>query len=255
MLQTLKVFYNEHIILWEFFVVLTFGIAIIQMLLKLLKLNNKLQLSTQRVDYLESCNKTVSGLYDNVRSFKHDFNNIVQILGGYICMNDVDGLKKYYKNLTKDYEKVKNYNLINLNEINNPAIYSLLSQKYNYANEHEIKMNISLFADLKNLNVNMYEYGRILGILLDNAFEAAESCEQKIVNVKFFEDNITKNINCSIENTYLEKNVNIDKIFEKNYSTKSIKGNRGLGLWEVGEIIKRNEDISLETKKDNYIIH
>ena len=54
-----------------------------------------------------------------------------------------------------------------------------------------------------------------------------------------------------IENTYSNKDVNIDIIFEKGYTTK--KGNTGLGLWKVREILKRNENLNLyTTKNDKY---
>ena len=54
-----------------------------------------------------------------------------------------------------------------------------------------------------------------------------------------------------IENTYSNKNVDTEKIFEKKYSTK--KGNSGLGLWEVRKILSRNTNLNLfTTKNDNY---
>ena len=52
-----------------------------------------------------------------------------------------------------------------------------------------------------------------------------------------------------IENTYTNKDVNTDKIFEKGYSTK--KGNTGLGLWEVRQILKKNNNLNLFTTKND----
>ncbi len=39
-------------------------------------------------------NKTLTILHDNIRSFKHDFANIITGIGGYIHTNDMEGLKK-----------------------------------------------------------------------------------------------------------------------------------------------------------------
>ena len=51
-----------------------------------------------------------------------------------------------------------------------------------------------------------------------------------------------------IENTYENKEIDTDKIFEKNYSTK--KGNTGLGLWKIRDILKKDTSLDLFTSKD-----
>jgi len=52
-----------------------------------------------------------------------------------------------------------------------------------------------------------------------------------------------------IENTYAEKDVDTEKIFEKGYSSKP--KNTGLGLWEVRQILKKNHNLNLFTSKDD----
>ena len=49
---------------------------------------------------------------------------------------------------------------------------SLLTKKYNEAEEKDIKVNITFLLDLSTLHMKIYEFARILGILLDNAIEA-----------------------------------------------------------------------------------
>ena len=51
-----------------------------------------------------------------------------------------------------------------------------------------------------------------------------------------------------VENTYKEKDIDTEKIFEKGYSTK--EGNTGLGLWEVRQILLKNTNLNLFTSKD-----
>lgn len=80
----------------------------------------KLSLTTQKLESAESYNKTLHILHDSVRSFKHDFDNIVTTIGGYIKTNDMDGLKKYYVQLEEDCQKVNNLYLLNPEIINNP---------------------------------------------------------------------------------------------------------------------------------------
>ena len=59
----------------------------------------KLQTATTQLESAEEYNKTLKILHDNVRGFKHDFDNIVTTIGGYINTNDMEGLKKYYVQL------------------------------------------------------------------------------------------------------------------------------------------------------------
>ena len=230
------------------FILSIFNLALI---IKNLKLNNQLKVSNEKLCSLENSNQIVSILNDNIRGFKHDFNNIVQTLGGYICLNDVEGLRKYYKSLTTDFYSIKNMNLINLKDINNSALFSLISNKICMANEHSVEMNVVSFADLKKIDVNMFEYCRILGIIIDNAIEAAENCNKKLVNIKFYEDDSGCFIHCLVENTYIDKKINLKTIYKKNYSTKSNTGNRGLGLWNVRMILNVNQNIKLITQKDD----
>ena len=88
---------------------------------------------------------------------------------------------------------------------------------------------------------------RVLGILLNNAIEASKECDDKIINVIFRKNGNRNEI--VIENTYKNKYIDIDRIFEKNYSTK--KGNSGIGLWEVKKILKKHKNLNLYTSKNN----
>lgn len=80
----------------------------------------KLTITTQKLESAEEYNKTLHILHDSVRGFKHDFDNIVTTIGGYVKTNDIDGLKKYYIQLEEDCQKVNNLYLLNPEVINNP---------------------------------------------------------------------------------------------------------------------------------------
>ena len=211
----------------------------------------KLVTTTQKLESAEEYNKTLHILHDSVRGFKHDFDNIVTTIGGYVKTNDMDGLKKYYSQLEEDCQKVNNLYILDPDIINNPGIYNLLAAKYNEAIEKNIKVNITFLLDLNNLHMKIYEFTRMLGILLDNAIEAASECDKKVLNISFRND-AKNNVNIiQIENTYLDKDVDIDHIFNKGITGK--ENHTGLGLWEVREILKKNNNINLHTTKtDEY---
>ena len=201
------------------------------------------------LDEAKLYNKTLSTLYDNVRCFKHDFSNIVQAIGGYIQSENTNGLKKYYFQLLKDCQNLNNMSSLNPDIINNPAIYNLLSSKYYKADSNGINFNINIFMDLNTLNIEIYEFTRILGILVDNAIEAASECEEKIINLFFRLDTSANRQLLIIENTYKDKSIDIEKIYEKSFSSKP--NNTGLGLWEVRKILKRSKNLNLYTTKSD----
>ena len=208
----------------------------------------KLSITTQKLQNAEEYNKTLTILHDNVRGFKHDFDNIVTTIGGYVKTNDMEGLKKYYVQLEDDCQKVNNLYVLNPKLINNPGVYSLLTTKYHEAEEKGIKVNMSLLLDLRKLNMKIYEFTRILGILLDNAMDASSECNEKIMNIIFRDDAKNHRQLIIIENTYKDKNVDTEKIFNKGFSGK--ENHTGLGLWEVRKILSKSKNLSLYTTKN-----
>ena len=249
-LQSITLFYYVEylpnlITFLSFFSLLTyFGISIYS-LTKIFKLI----LTTRKLESAESYNNTLRILHDNVRGFKHDFDNIVTTIGGYIKTNDMEGLKVYYDQLEDDCQRVNNLYLLNPEVVNNDGIYNLLTKKYYEAESKDIKVNITFLLDLSTLNMKIYEFARILGILLDNAIEAASECDNKVLNLTFRNDFKNSVQLIIIENTYKNKNLDMDKIFEKGVSGK--EDHTGLGLWEVKKLVKKNNNINLIPKAEN----
>ena len=188
-------------------------------------------------------------MHDNVRGFKHDFDNILTTIGGYIRTNDMEGLEKYYLQLEDDCQRVNNLYILNPDVVNNDGIYNLLTKKYYDADSKDIKVNITFLLDLNTLNMKIYEFARILGILLDNAIEASAECEEKIINLTFRNDTKNSRQLVIVENTYKNKDIDTDKIFEKGFSGK--ENHTGLGLWEVRKLVKKNNNLNLYTSKND----
>ena len=216
--------------------------------LSLAKISN-LVTTTQKLESAEEYNRTLHILHDNVRGFKHDFDNIVTTIGGYIKTEDMEGLRKYYIELEDDCQKVNNLYILNPGIVNNDGIYNLLTKKYNEADSKNIKVNIAFLLDLGNLHMKIYEFARILGILLDNAIEASSECEEKIINLSLRNDSKNSRELIVVENTYNNTDVDTEKIFEKGISGK--ENHTGLGLWEVRKIIKKNNNVNLHTSKND----
>ena len=207
----------------------------------------KLFLARKELESEKSYNKTLRILHDSVRGFKHDFDNTVTTIGGYVRTNDMEGLKKYYLQLEDDCQKVNTLYILNPEIINNDGIYNLLTTKYHEAEEKDIKVTITVLLDLGNLKMKIYDFARILGILLDNAIEASSESNEKIINITFRNDSKNSRQLITIENSYKDKNVDTEKIFEKGASGK--ENHTGLGLWEVRKILKKTNNANLFTSK------
>lgn len=207
---------------------------------------DKLDTTTRDLEEAQLYNKTLTILHDSIRGFKHDFHNIVQSIGGYADRGDLEGLRVYYRQLLQDCGRTNNLTALNPEVINNPAIYNVLATKYHKADEIGVQINLGIFINLNEIEKHMkiYEFTRILGILLDNAIEAAAECENKIIHVSFRKEQNRRRLLVIIDNTYKNKDINVDKIYEKDFSTKSKETNSGLGLWEVRQILKKNNNLN-----------
>lgn len=205
---------------------------------KLKNVNNDLEIQILN-------NKILSNLYDKSRTLKHDFANIIQAIGGYIWAKDLPGLKGYYSEILGEFKSINSLDRLSPSLIQNPSIYTIIANKYLLSEDNNIKFNINISSDLNNLKTNPLELVRILGILLDNSIEACLECPEnsRIINLSIYELNNAKSI--SIENSYKNKTLNIDKIYEKNFSTKD--RNTGIGLWEVQNYINKDKHLKLNT--------
>ncbi len=249
LIQSFSFFYytNDFPIILSFITFISILGYLLFSIYSLTKIIN-LSLTTKKLETSEEYNNTLRILHDNVRGFKHDFDNIVTTIGGYIRTNDMEGLKQYYLQLEDDCQRVNNLYILNPEVVNNDGIYNLIMKKYHEAEEKNIKVNISFLLDLSTLNMKIYEFARILGILLDNAIEASSECEEKVINLTFRNDSKNSRQLIIVENTYNNKDVDTQKIFEKGVSGK--ENHTGLGLWEVNKLLNKNKNITLFTTKN-----
>lgn len=203
---------------------------------------------------LESANHTIHSLtilHDTVRSFKHDFDNMVNSIGGYVVNEDINGLKKYYNQLLEECNKTNNLYALSPSVINHPAIYYILATKYYEADKEDVQIHLNVFLDLNEIEERMkiYDFTRILGILLDNSIDAAKECDKKLINVTFRKEISNDMISVIIQNTYKNKDINTESIYQKGVSTK--ENHTGLGLWKVRQILMHNNNLNLYTSKDD----
>lgn len=193
-------------------------------------------------------NQTLKKVNEGARAFKHDMGNIVQAILGYIAINDAEGAKKYCQNLVIGFNDINILSILSPQVINDPAIYGVVVNKILIARDKNMTLSLDVNLDVANINFPKFELSRMLGILIDNAIEAGEQTEAKklIVNMRHnFERN--KDI-IVISNSIKDTNIDVHKIFNKNYSTKSKPS--GFGLYEVNKFLKHNPQAYITSSID-----
>lgn len=185
-------------------------------------------------------NKALSTINENIRGFKHDMGNMVQAINGYLSVGNIDGVKAYCQNLLQGFNDVNLLSILSPKIINEPAIYGVVVGKMLYAREKKLNLSLDIGLDVSSINFPSFELSRIIGILLDNAIEAALETEEKKIKLEMVYDE-SKNADVIIIGNSVSDpdKVDVIKMFEKDYSTK--ENPSGFGLFEVLKFLKKNQ--------------
>lgn len=214
--------------------------------------SQELEAKKQEVAFQKLYNSTLSDLNDTLRGFKHDFNNIVQVMSGYLELENYEGLKQFFSQLQTEARTVNNIAPLNSYVKDNPAIYGLLLAKLSYAEILDIRFEIDVSAQISIGTVKIYDFCKVLGILIDNALEAASESSKKYAQLTINQVTSKNILEIHIRNTYGNP-VEIHNIFTNGFTTK--QNHSGFGLWEVQKIMSKYKNFYLFTnmKEDLFI--
>ena len=185
-------------------------------------------------------------MYNGLRSFKHDYVNILLSMSGYIENCDMEELKKYFENEifpTKNLIDQGDYKLNQLSNIGVLEIKSLLSAKMIYAHESGIDVTIDIPEKVDSFLIDTVDLARILGIFLDNAIEATLETKQPQIGLNIIQN--MAGVSIIISNHYQDNGVTLQSLKQKGFSTKI--GHQGIGLSNAQKIISSYDNVLLET--------
>jgi len=192
-------------------------------------------------------NKTLEDLVDGLRTFKHDYNNTLQTMYGYILTDNMSELKNFFNQILTESREITALDKLKPELFKNPSLFGLVTAKFEYARKSEVTMNLEVYGSLDNLEIKTYDFTRMFGIFLDNAIEASAGSEKKVVNLYVAERN--GKVTIEISNSFSDTGLKVDDMSKKGVSSKG--DNRGLGLYKVKEILKKYPRIKLETNSSN----
>jgi len=215
----------------------------------------------KRSYYLSSLNKemeqlvqyahTVNDYYEEIRCYKHDMHNIIQSLRVLVDEERWVELSSYIKEDIyipwTNSARINDRLMAQLQLISSVPLKGLMLSKFSSQTTQGVFVNIEVINYIKPSRCNEADLCRMMGILIDNAIEAALLSDDKKVGIVFDRD---------IQNSLVVKVINsfsgvteVHKLFDMGYSTKG--ESRGIGLRSIQRMIEKKADIVLNTSIDS----
>lgn len=199
----------------------------------------------------EQYNNILKSLTEEIRQRQHDFRNHLNIINGLAQVSDEkevkDKIKAYIGKLSNsmmDIEKII--------YIDNTIVRAIIYSKYQEAKKRNVGFCYCITSSLENIPLEDFQMSEILTNLIDNAFEAVACQEDQLIEVEIYEEEGNSII--EVRNSGITvKDENIEKIFERGFSTKGGKG-RGYGLYNVRRIVEGTGGSAKIYIEDNYTV-
>ena len=201
---------------------------------------------------MERYSRHIEELYKEVRSFRHDYTNLLTSLRLGIEEEDMEQIKEVYDSVLKDSsEKLQDnkYDLGRLVNIRDKALKSLLAGKFLKARDKKIVFNVEVPEEIQVEGMSLLDFLTIVSILCDNAIEASAEASQPHVSIAFLKNGAQETF--IIENSIKEEGIDISEIFSFGVSSKGEE--RGVGLYTVMKIVESHPNTSLNTTCQNQI--
>ena len=201
---------------------------------------------------MERYSRHIEELYKEVRSFRHDYTNLLTSLRLGIEEEDMEQIKEVYDSVLKDSsEKLQDnkYDLGRLVNVRDRALKSLLAGKFLKARDKNIVFNVEVPEEIQVEGMSLLDFLTIVSILCDNAIEASAEANQPHVSIAFLKNGEQETF--IVENSIKEEGIDISEIFSFGASSKGEE--RGVGLYTVMKIVESHPNTSLNTTCQNQV--
>lgn len=190
----------------------------------------------RRNETLEQQQAMNASLLSNLRFFRHNTVNMLYGFEGAILSGDTGTIKSYYREMTEKCALVNNENIVALERIANPAVSALLLRAVERARQESLPIQLYVQNGLRiGKGLSDSDLCEVMGVLLDNAIEAAVQATVKLVTVEM--RNIDNAMELIVKNTYAGTVTEAQLL---NGATSTKPGHSGHGLQSVRDILARN---------------
>ena len=224
-----------------------------------IKSNEASMRAKQKLEQYESLREYTTNLehvYQNLRSFKHDYINIMASISSFLEEKQYDALTEYFSTYILPLKSTLSQNTDSLNRLMNVHVLelkSLLSVKLMSAMEKGIQITVDIPDPIDVINLNPIDLTRVLGIYLDNAIEAASETDHP--TIAFHMAPVEHCIAILISNSFLDKGISIGEMAKLNVTSKG--EGHGIGLHNANSILNQYSTVFHETytEDDTFFQH
>lgn len=240
----------------ELSLIVLFGLFIVFSLVRYGMQRQEKKMQKELMHNLNNYTAEIEDMYEELSMFRHDYLNILFSLRMAIEEKDINKVEEIFNDSILPTEKIVNdqgYEVARINQIRISEVKSLLHMKLSSARIEGLSVSVDIPDKIYSLYIDTVTYIRIISVLLDNAIENAVISEDKKMSIAIFEQEGIHTF--IISNSTREQEVDVRKIFQKNYSTKEKNSKEhGWGLYYLKSIIMKSSSVVLETKSSDFIL-
>ena len=186
----------------------------------------------------------------------HENKNQLLLIRGMVKKSN-NKLLKYIDNLLElNDSNVDNNYLSLLDRINIPGLKNFINYKLMVLRKINSQIELYVSEDVSLINIDVisdndyYNMTTIIGVLLDNIIDCLSNQKDKLVSIIIYVDNDSL---CFKFANNIEKDVDLELIYNKGFSTKSSK--RGVGLNLIKDIVDTSKKFECNTSiVDNFFV-
>ena len=191
-------------------------------------------------ELIETHYREVENMYRQIRGWRHDYRNHIQMMKVLAANGDMDALKAYLDELDTDFNTVDT-----VVKTGNPMADAILNSKISLARSRNIPTQVDAHIPVK-LKMSELDLCCIIGNLFDNAMEASMALPEEKRMIRVYMDMKGTQLYISFTNfTAVKKLSKVGKGF------KNSKGEgHGFGLVRVDDIVSRYDGYLSRNSED-----
>lgn len=184
----------------------------------------------------------INNMYQSILSLKHDINNHLHTISGYIQVGEYTKAQVYVEQIAGEIKKIKSFHS------GNAVVDALIGSKTALAEMNEIMVDVDM-AVLPDLQIKDRDLTVMIGNLYDNAIDAnlkVSDVKKRFIHIKILSDG--GNILFMFENAALEeKHSNMDVWT----TTKEDSFAHGFGIKNIDRIVQMYDGYCERNLKDH----
>ena len=191
-------------------------------------------------ELIETHYREVENMYRQIRGWRHDYRNHIQMMMVLAANGDMDALKAYLDELDTDLNTVDT-----VVKTGNPMADAILNSKISLARSRNIPTQVDAHIPVK-LKMSELDLCCIIGNLFDNAMEASMALPEEKRMIRVYMDMKGTPLYISFTNFTAAKK--LDKV-GKGFKTSKGEGH-GFGLVRIDDIVSRYDGYLSRNSED-----